>query len=147
MIYTIGYHALTPARLQLIASRLGARVIDVRGGTMRAKSGFGRRQLEALLGEAYEWRGDRLGNRGTNRVTREGIAELKQEDQTKTLLLLCVCESPEGCHRHMQITGPHFPAALHIWRDEVFTSAALQAAIDEGEEAEYETVGCLHDFL
>jgi hypothetical protein len=88
--------------------------------------GFGGRQLAGLLGDRYEYRGDRLGGHGA--TTPAGIAELGRE--RRTVLLMCKEESPGECHRHHAICGPHFPDAIHIFREELLTAASLQAAID-----------------
>jgi hypothetical protein len=42
-------------------------------------------------------------------------------------------EAPGDCHRHHAICGPHFPEAIHIFRDEQFTVGALQAALNAGD--------------
>jgi len=44
-------------------------------------------------------------------------------------------EAPGDCHRHLAICGPHFPEAIHIFRDEQFTARALQVALDAGDMA------------
>jgi hypothetical protein len=44
-------------------------------------------------------------------------------------------EAPGDCHRHHAICGPHFPAAVHIFRDEQFTAKMLQDALDAGDVA------------
>jgi hypothetical protein len=56
-------------------------------------------------------------------------------------LLLCAEEAPGDCHRHHDICGPHFPGAVHIFCDELFTAGALQEAIDAGPDADHETCG------
>jgi hypothetical protein len=65
MIYTIGYQRLPLERLREIAEKLDAILIYCRFKPVSRKPGFGRRQLETLLGTKYEWRGNELGGRGT----------------------------------------------------------------------------------
>jgi hypothetical protein len=136
-IYTIGYARLKPRRLAEIATGLNATVIDCRVKPVSRIAGFGGRQLAEFLGARYEQRGDRLGGRGA--TTPAGIAELRAE--RRNVILLCMEEAPGDCHRHVTICGPHFPDAIHIFRDELLTAAGLQAAIDT--DSEYEIIGSL----
>lgn len=151
MILTIGYQNLRPAELLSLATQLDATVIDVRGSLNRCKSGFGPRQLEALLGARYEYRGNKgLGNRHPNYVTDAGIAWLaEQEKQGRTLIIMCQEHSPADCHRHHQIAcqllWSHEVHALHICDDEVIDAAELEAAL-EAEASEYDCEK-LPDFL
>ena len=55
--------------------------------------------------------------------------------------MLCAEEAPGDCHRHHDICGPHFPDAVHIFRDELFTAGALQEALNAGPDADYEICG------
>jgi hypothetical protein len=141
MIFTIGYEGLHPQQLKRLAEKLDAKVIDVRGGRGRAKRGFGVNQLAELLGERYEWRGDRLGNFGGNKVTMSGIKELKADEQSgKNFILLCMEEFPGHCHRHEQICDPFFPNAIHIDRTDWFYAWRLTDAVMMGQE-EYDIDG------
>jgi hypothetical protein len=139
-IFTIGYARLRPRRLAEIATGLDATVIDCRVKPVSRIPGFGGRQLAQLLGARYEQRGDRLGGRGF--TTAAGIAELRAERaEGRTVVLLCMEEHPKDCHRHLTICGPHFPEAVHIFRNELLTAAGLQAAIDA--DSDYPIVGSL----
>jgi hypothetical protein len=42
-------------------------------------------------------------------------------------------EAPGDCHH--AICGPHFPDAVHIFRDQQFTAKALQDALDSADVA------------
>jgi hypothetical protein len=64
-----------------------------------------------------------------------GIDRLRLDAERATLLLLCMEEAPGDCHRHHAICGLHFPAAVHIFRDEQFTAKTLQDALDAGDAA------------
>lgn len=141
MIYTIGYQLLTPAALAAIAARLDATVIDCRLKPVSRVPGFGGRQLAALLGSRYQQHGHHLG--GYGHTTAEGIDFLCRRQGC--LLLLCMEEAPGDCHRHHAICAPHFPDALHIYRDEIFTAGELRRAIDDDDE--YALVGSLPDLL
>jgi hypothetical protein len=143
MIYTLGYARLKPRRLAEIATGLHATVIDCRSIPISRIPGFGKRQLVDLLGARYEHRGDRLGGRGA--TTPAGIAELGRDAQRRTLLLMCMEEAPGDCHRHITICAPHFPEAIHIFRDELLLAADLQAAINT--DSDYPIVGSLKGLL
>src|SRR5262245_20203434 len=125
MIYTIGYEKLTPKALAVLAEGLKAVVTDCRAKPQSRRPGFNRRKLRALLGPSYEWWGDRLGGRPPgakkDRVTQDGLRELKESSEYQNHLLLCVEEHPEDCHRHSLICAPHFPNAIHIYQDELFS--------------------------
>jgi len=146
MILTIGYQRLTPQRLADLATQFNATVIDVRGSLFRCKSGFGRRQLEALLGPRYEYRGDKgLGNRGANCVTADGLAWVVAEGEARNLLLMCQEEAPGDCHRHHLIAVALDCPVFHVYQDDVIEASDLQTAIESGAE-EYDCVG-LADFV
>lgn len=145
MIYTLGYEALTPRRVGSICTALDAVLLDCRFKPVSRIPGFGARQLEALMtlapGEAgkldnpdqprYLRMGHLLGGRG--HVTPAGIKALKRFAQDEAnCVLLCKEEHPIDCHRHRDITGPHYPGALHIWRDRLFFSSDL-SRVERGE--------------
>jgi hypothetical protein len=120
MIFTIGYESITPTTLRERAEALRAVVVDCRSSVARTKAGFGRVQLQTLLGpEWYVWRGDVLGGRGAG-VTSEGVtwlrdAEAVAEQEGRNILLMCKEGAPGECHRHHMIAGPHAPDALHVY--------------------------------
>src|SRR5690606_19705382 len=132
MIYTIGYEALTPNEFFRIVRRMDAVVIDGRFIRGRAKRGFGVRQLEVELQHKYEWHGNSLG--GFGNITPTGIAMLRNRQQAETLLLVCMEEAPGECHRHHGICWPHFPEAVHIFRDELILARDLQESLDKPDE-------------
>lgn len=130
MIYTLGYQCLTPERLREIVLALDAVLLDCRAKPVSRIPGFGGRQLEALMrphpGEAKRYlpMGDMLG--GFGQVTEGGIASLQlYDDDLANCVLLCREEHPIDCHRHHAITGPHYPQAMHIYRDRLFFSRDL----------------------
>jgi uncharacterized protein (DUF488 family) len=117
MIYTIGYQALTPGRLLGIVTHLDAILIDVRERPISRKPGFGFRQLEALFNTdctKYVTAGHYLGGRGN--VSKAGIERLRKFDSfdAPNCVLMCMEHHPADCHRHRNITGPHFKRAEHL---------------------------------
>lgn len=140
-LYTIGYQALPPARLAALAAHLDATVIDCRASPVSRSHGYGRRQLEALLGPRYEPRGHQLGGRraGVSHTTAAGIAVLRADLAAgRNLMLMCMESAPGECHRHSDICAPHFPDALHIYEREIVTARALQTCLDDAnEDADY----------
>ena len=141
MIYTLGYSHLTPVRLSEIVCGLEARLIDCRFKSVSRRADFGGRQLAILLGSRYEQHGNHLG--GFGHVTPGGIEFLRSAQGN--LILLCMEEPPGDCHRHHSICAPHFPAALHIYQDELIAAGELQRAIAAGDE--YEVAGLLSELL
>ena len=101
-IYSWGYDNSTPDRLEELAETLAARVIDVRSVPNSRRPGFGRRQLEALLGVRYVWKGETLGGRAPG-VTPQGLAYLRSLPPEENVILLCKEAAPGDCHRHFAI--------------------------------------------
>ena len=136
MIYSIGYAALTPERLDAIASHFQAVVVDVRSIPTSRHRGFGGRQLAALLGPGrYVWKGDVLGGRPPG-VLPEGLAFLRALEPDQNVLLLCMEEAPGDCHRHRAIALALLPEidVVHICQDELVDASELQRAIEEDDE-------------
>jgi len=133
MIYTVGYQKLSPADLLTLATGLQAVVVDCRtNATGRVKRGFSRGDLQALLGDRYEFRGADLGGRGAG-PTEAGLRRLEKEDRAgRRLLLLCQEEAPGDCHRHRRIAVPlaeRGTFALHIYQGETIRALDLEAAL------------------
>lgn len=158
MIYTIGYEHLAPADLAAIATKLNARVIDVRSRPSgRVKRGFSRLDLQRFLeaqGGSYDWRGFELGGRGLG-VLASGLDYLaaRADDSgmlERNLLLLCQESAPGDCHRHHRIALPlaargvpvvHLYNVLDRDESEAFTATALQRALDDADpDAAYDCV-------
>jgi hypothetical protein len=155
MILTFGYQSSTPASLEMLVRDFDARVIDVRTEPRSRIRGFGRRQIERLLGGRYEWRGDQLGGRYLERdsagkwVQRTewtvGVPWLVERAQHENLILLCLETCPGICHRHplvVQVARQLGPGAcFHVYpaegEAEVLDVLDLQRAIEESEDAEY----------
>jgi len=144
LIYTVGYARLKPLTLAVLAEQLGAVVTDCRAKPVSRNAGFNRKALTELLGPNYEWWGDRLG--GFGGTSEAGILELRQAAHEEDRLLICVEEHPEECHRHGLICGPHFPEAIHIFRDYTFTAKDLSTAITT-EAQELASYGDLSDLI
>ena len=142
MIYTIGYQRLSLAGLQKIVTLNDMVLIDVRAKPYSRRLEFSRNSLEAALGPLYQWHGDTLGGKGQS-IDQRGVTAIAAI-KTKNVLLMCMEEAPEHCHRHHTICGLHFPDAVHIYRDQLIVASDLQAAIDADSE-EYETCGALTD--
>jgi uncharacterized protein (DUF488 family) len=143
VIYTIGYQRLTPERLEEIVRGLDATLLDCRFVPMSRKPGFSGKALRARLGERYVAAGEDLGGRG--HTTDEGIRMLREGSRDRNVMLLCMEEAPGECHRHFTICGPHFPAAVHIYQDELITAAELERATQE--DTDYEISGSLEELL
>lgn len=136
-LFSIGYEGLPAARLLKIAEHFDAQVIDVRGSRHCRTRGYGSKQLPALLGRRYEWRGDTLGNKGGNTTTRKGLEALAGEfdhDEGPHAILLCREAAPGDCHRHFLIaTGllEFNVEVCHIYLDELVLASDLQCVIDK----------------
>ena len=64
VIYSVGYAQLTPSGLARLMRVLAIdALIDARSIPNRRRPGFAKKNLVALLGRRYEWRGDELGGR------------------------------------------------------------------------------------
>lgn len=103
-ILTIGYEDFKNSEaLALVIDKLDSVLIDVRGKPQSRKGGFSKAPLKALLGDGYEWRGDRLGNHGGNKTTPEGIAELYNDfgdvESGANGTIMCLEGNPLACHR------------------------------------------------
>jgi uncharacterized protein (DUF488 family) len=131
MIYTIGYQRLTSRRLEKIVGELNAILVDCRYRPFSQRPEFGGDRLAEQFGSRYQQRGHELGGHG--HTTAAGIDRLRLDAEHATLILLCMEEAPGDCHRHHAICGPHFPEAIHVFRDEQFTAGALQAALNAGD--------------
>ena len=133
LIYTIGYQRLTSRRLEKIVGDLDAILVDCRYRPFSQRPEFSGDRLAEQFGARCQQRGHELGGHG--HTTVDGIDRLRLDAERATLLLLCMEEAPGDCHRHHAICGPHFPAAVHIFRDEQFTAKTLQDALDAGDVA------------
>lgn len=122
MLYSIGYSGMRAASELLdLAQSLDAVIIDVRARPVSRKSGFSRWNLAAVLGERYEWHGDKLGGRKAGEkpaVTAEGIQLLSRRIADENLILMCLEHEPWLCHRHLDICSPYFPEAVHLLHGE-----------------------------
>jgi hypothetical protein len=137
-LFSIGYAEHQPADLRRLALGLNVTVLDVRSRPSgRVKRGFSRRDLEALLGERYEWWGDVLGGKGAG-VTTAGLDRLAAD--RRRLLLLCLEACPGDCHRHriaLDLARRGIPV-FHVFENELIEATELQRAIDADDEYEYE---------
>jgi hypothetical protein len=152
VIYTVGYGAMRPRDLAALAEGLDATVIDIRGRPSSRRPGFGGRQLAALLGERYQWRGDKLG--GVNHLSRArslwpaACRRLVEDMRARALrpLLLCQCHEPGGCHRHQVALElaqtPRLAAdpplrVVHVFERESIEAGELQRALSAGDDYTY----------
>jgi uncharacterized protein (DUF488 family) len=142
LVFTIGYARLSPARLKEISEGLDALVVDVRHVPRSRKAGFSKSHLIELLGARYSPMGHALGGRGN--VTPSGIAAVAAYKQD--VILMCLEHHPEECHRHHDICAAHFPDAIHIVEDELFTARELSRTIDAGDR-ELTLVGGLAELI
>ena len=136
MIYTIGYQALTPDKLKAICTHLDAGLIDCRASPRSRVKGFGGRQLEALFGPWYVSLGHCLGGRGqTTPDGIESIAYFEGESAAaktgpRNCMLMCMETAPWECHRHHDIVQPHFPKALHVYMNGLYSPADVERMIE-----------------
>lgn len=146
--WTAGYGRMTPDQLRALAEGLDVTVVDVRGRPVSRRSGFGRRQLEKLLGERYQWRGNQLGGLHHLANARDhwpaGLRALVAE--VSRPLLLCACDAPVHCHRHMLALelARQAPAVttIHLYHDletnswEAIRADEFQRSIVDGDTYE-----------
>lgn len=69
------------------------------------------------------YEGRDLGGRAP--VIRQGIDWLQREQQSRTVLLMCMEHDPADCHRHAAICAPYFPDAIHIYGNELIRARDL----------------------
>lgn len=160
MLLTIGYQAIIPGDLVLVASDFDARVIDVRSRPHSTRAGFGRLQLARLLGPRYEWRGDMLGGRyldlGRKTLRTEwtvGTLWLAERSQRENLLLLCLEQCPGDCHRHALSVGVArdlgHGTCFHIYtaegESEVIDVLELERSTRAGDDYAFEAYTAFRD--
>lgn len=149
MLFSIGYETLTPARLVEVAILLNVTVVDCRSHLGRTKAGFGRASLIERLGDRYDYQGSVLGGRGEG-VQESGLQWLRAEHaRGQRLMLMCQESAPGDCHRHRSIAVPLLASkidVLHVFHDietgvdQVFHASALERAILEGDDGEYDFI-------
>lgn len=124
-LYSIGYGALDPVKLLGTTMILNATLFDVRAyPSGRVKRGFSKLELSTLFADRYQWHGNTLG--GLGRTTKpEGIAAIKRQLRTTSVILMCAEDDPFQCHRYETICKCHFPNAAHIYDGWLFTTKAL----------------------
>lgn len=147
-LYTIGYQAITPARLEEIVRGLDAVLIDCRYRPVSRKPGFGHLQLcDRFPPDRYVSKGFMLGGirSGVSHTNRAGIQFVTQSLWKGNVILMCLEACPGECHRHELICRSHFPEALHIFEDELITARELQRSIDADDD--YAIAGSLSDLL
>jgi len=133
MIYTIGYQRLLVEQLDLILDELDCDLVDVRSMPFSRNPAFRSPALRKHYGRRYLSAGYMLGgidkSGGKDQVTAEGLDWLRpaMSGARRNALLLCLEENPAHCHRHLSICGPHFPKALHVYRDGLYLAADLTA--------------------
>jgi len=102
-------------------------LVDVRLTPRSWNPDYARSNLETVFGERYVWTGRTLGRFG--RTSSAGTDWIKQERKRRTLLLMCMEDNPQDCHRHLTICGPHFPDAIHIHGSELILASDLEARL------------------
>lgn len=130
MLYTIGYRGYSTPNdfADAILSLSPIRVLDCRAKS-RCRSGFGRRQLAALLGERLEWRGDILG--GFGHTTDDGIMLADELARSPLVhVAFCACEAAGDCHLHHDVARRLSVDVHHVFRSEVVTSTELRRLFD-----------------
>lgn len=158
IVWTVGYGKMYPADLKTLAESLDAVVVDIRGRPISRRPGFGRRQLEELLGDRYQWRGDHMGGiyhlpnardlwpAASRRLVADmvdGYLGWRSPGTAKDPILLCQCHAPGQCHRHMvavellkqaPIVTDTPIKVVHIFERESFEATELARSISENDE-------------
>ena len=137
-IYSIGYSGLKPDDIAEIAEGLRALVIDVRGNPVSRQRGFGRLQLQGLLGDRYQWLGGSgLGNRPPKQeVTAAGIASIAKFN--RPIILMCQCFVPAECHRHTLIARPLLRKGIDVRH--IFNGCIIRASDLDNESISEENL-------
>ncbi|MBN1123021.1 MAG: DUF488 domain-containing protein [Anaerolineae bacterium] len=104
-VYTFGYEKRKPEELLCEVERLDAVVIDVRFKPYSRVKGWGRKDLESMLGERYRWV-QAFGNEGYKSGSlalmdvEAGCREVAPLlEAGSNLILLCYEANPAECHR------------------------------------------------
>lgn len=105
-LYTLGYSGLAPQELLAFAQREKALVVDVRLSPLSRRAGWAQPALRELLGERYR-HVPAFGNRNYKNDGPIALADpgagFEQVrpwlEQDQPLILLCVCEHWQHCHR------------------------------------------------
>jgi len=145
-LYTIGYDGgLTPEKLSAIMNHLGITVVlDCRSVPSSRIKGWHGTALAKFFGTRYQMQGDQLGGRqkGINDAGIEWLAQFITESK-ETPVLLCKEQSPGACHRFERVAMPLMERfaidAIHIFDDQLITTAELDASFKEDREPEFET--------
>lgn len=145
MIFTIGYERLARSDLRRIMDMLNAdghacTIIDVRMtpnnrfSKVDAPNSFAGKALAKEYGPRYEEHRE-LGGHNVE-CEAEAVEFLREYDAEshKHCLLICKEENPGACHRHHAITAPHFPDAIHIFRDVAYWEVELEELVEHGQE-------------
>lgn len=110
-VWTIGYGSRSKERVLDMLRRAGIEVVvDVRRWPRSRSADFNRESMERWLREAgidYIWMGDKLGGyrRGgyerymETEEFKRGVEELMRVAEDRRVCILCLEESPKGCHR------------------------------------------------
>jgi uncharacterized protein (DUF488 family) len=127
MIYTIGYQRLGIGELSRIMGKLKSVLVDVRSNPHGKYADFRQKNLIKQFDYGYEYHGDTLG--GRTPIQEEGIKYLGQfyRSKHKHCLLMCMEHEPAECHRHLSITLPYFPDAIHIYDGDCYLSSSVDS--------------------
>lgn len=108
-IYTAGYSTHTPAELKAAAERLNAVVFDIRYSPRSRQPDWRALNMSSLLGvrlcSVPEWGNiNYLGNCGEGIQIADfdaglSVLRLYQATGLASVILLCACKEPDGCHR------------------------------------------------
>jgi hypothetical protein len=131
MIFTIGYSAITPAKLAATVRALDATLIDVRSSPRSRRPGFGGRQLAELLGERYRHEPKLGGRTAVDLDLVRALVAAHDGPEKPNIVLMCMEDLPMDCHRFTTICEPYAPQALHVLNDCLFTNEAVRDAMED----------------
>lgn len=101
-IYTIGYGRSTPQRLLNIVTSLDAVLVDIRYRAQSRKPEWNKGRLVGLFGSNYTHQptlGNELYKSNGMKIVNYAAGRDAIESIGRSVVLLCACHLPEGCHR------------------------------------------------
>jgi uncharacterized protein (DUF488 family) len=101
-IYTTGYSKSKPSQITDLVESLNAILVDIRFSASSRNPAWSKTSLEKLLGGRYVHCpafGNALYRSGGMQIADYAAGKALLERIDRPVILLCVCHSPDGCHR------------------------------------------------